>query len=492
MNSSHHPSLFKRLLVSLLVPVTLFILIAAALAVLVAGRSVNSLYDRQMQGSAEILLAFLHYELDEHSGEEDDDHHDDDDDLEDDDLLDELTEIVSEIELQQNLQVNYRLEVNNSTLFTSSLVRSFENCSPGYSYFQSTIIPDRPNTQTNSQTHNQTSTQTSTRWRCYRKTQKLALSGDTLDVEIFDSVTRRNSAIKSLLLAAFSPIILLPLVVTLATLWALRRGIAPIHQMSAAVTRRSADNLKPLIRADKPTELLPIVDSVNGLLSSVRGSIRREKQFTDDAAHELRTPVTSIKMLEQLIRRDNSDPTLEGHLDNLKLAADHSHNLLEQLLKFARLQSSKSIDKENLVIAELIQAQLGILSTQLTTKSMAIEFKNSDNRTIIFANSPAIGLLLNNLLSNAIKFSPVGGTIFILLNNNTLRIEDDGPGIRVMERETVFKRFYRTASASTTQGSGLGLAIAKWVADSHDYQLTMEDPVVGHGTSVRLRFNQAG
>lgn len=472
MINPNHPSLFKRLLISLLVPLTFFILIAAALAVLVAGRAVNSLHDTQMQNSAGILLAFLHYELDEHSANDDDDH------TEDESVLDELTNIVSEIELQQNLQVNYRLKVNNSTLFTSSLVRSFEHCSPGHSYFQKAEI-----------NLGNTLPQNTAKWRCYRKTQLLARSGDTLDVEIFDSVTRRNTEIKSLLLATFSPIMLLPLVVTVATLWALRRGIAPIHRVSAAVTRRSANNLKPIARTDQPSELLPIVDSVNGLLSSVRDSITREKQFTDDAAHELRTPVTSIKMLEQLLRRENRDASLESHLDHLKLAADHSHNLLEQLLKFARLQSSKTIEKQPLHLSELIQTQLGILSTQLTTKSIAIEFRNSTTEVTINANQPAISLLLNNLLSNAIKFSPPGGTVFILLNHNTLRIEDDGPGIPVKERSAVFKRFYRAASASTTEGSGLGLAIAKWVANSHGYPLTMQDPYIAHGTSVRLQFS---
>lgn len=472
-------SLFRRLLVSLLIPVTLFILMAAGLAILVAGQSVNSLHDRQMQNSAEILLAFLHYEFDEHA---DDDHHDDDDHEEDDDddLLDELTELVSEIENQQNLTVNYRLRLNNRTMFTSSLVRNFDLCAPGYGFFKTSGSSGQEN-ELNFASQDKT-------WRCYRKTQTISTSNSTLDVEIFDSVQQRRAAIKSLLLAAFSPILLLPLVVIAATLWAVRRGIAPIHLMSEAVTRRSANHLKPIDSSQQPSELLPIADSINGLLSSVRGSMKREKQFTDDAAHELRTPVTSIKMLEQLLRRDNQDPALIDHIDNLKLAADHSQNLLEQLLKFARLQSSQSIEKSRLQVADLVQTQLGILSGQLTDKSLAVDFKNADLPVQIRANQPAMSLLINNLLGNAIKFSDAGSTITILLNANTLRIEDDGPGIKPTEREAVFKRFFRTSTTSTTPGSGLGLAIAKWAADSHGYLLSMEEPVVGSGASARLQF----
>lgn len=465
-------SLTQRLLIYLLVPVLLTISIAVSIAIVVASRSVNLLFDQQLKNNTEILLAFLHYEYAEEE--------DDDDDLDsakdsDDDHDEELVEIVSEIESRQGLLVSYRLRVNDSVLFTSDKVRFFPACDTGFSNFD---VDDTNNAK-------------EIVWRCYRKTQTLANSGIPIDVEFFEPVTQRHQAIYSLLIKSFSPIFLLPVVVLLVAWWAVHKGMKSLMAVSREVAKRSVGNLDRIPREGQPTELLPIVDSVNGLLAGVELGVLREKQFTDDAAHELRTPITSIKMLEQLIRRDNTDPDIVEYLDNLRDSADHSSVLIEQLLKLARLQSTQALEKNTLDLHELVSSQLGILSPQITAKFLAVDFTYSQGPISIDAHEASLSLLINNLLVNAVNFSDEHGTLYIRLEEAMLSVEDEGPGIHEEDRLRLFDRFYRAPSTRKTQGTGLGLSLAKSVADAHGFTLTVVEPNTGRGAHFVLHFGDS-
>ena len=453
-------SLAKRLLIFLTIPVVLFILIAASIAIIVAQNSITTLYDKQLQNNAETLLALLHYEYAEEIDEDEDD---------DDDAAEELEEIVAEIESRQGLSVTYRVSINDSTLFTSSRVVNFPECPSGFSNFTTN-----------------TGKEERIEWRCYQRTQTISKRDIPLVVEFFDPIQQRRDAIFELIIKTFSPILLLPLVVMLATWWGVQRGLNSLTLVTNAVRNRSVNNLKKIPRDNQPVELIPIVDSVNRLLAGIELGVIREKQFTDDAAHELRTPITSIKMIEQLIRRDTSDPTITTHLDNLKLSAEHSSTLIDQLLNLARLQTTQSLNLQTTNLSDLIVSQLGLLSPQITEKNLALHLDESLHVINLHAHESSISILINNLLTNAIKFSTPGGTIYIFKLDQYLYIEDDGPGIKAKDQSRVFDRFFRAAENRNVDGNGLGLALAKWVADAHDLELTTGNPIKGTGASFKL------
>lgn len=453
-------SLAKRLLIFLAIPVALFILMAASIAIVVAQKSITNLYDKQLQNNAETLLALLHYEYAEEIDEDDED---------DEDASEELAEIVSEIESSQGLSVTYRVTINNATLFTSSKVINFPECPSGFSNFTSG-----------------NNNELSTEWRCFHKTQTLSDRNIPIVVEFFDPLQQRRDAIFELIFKTFSPILLLPLVVMLAAWWGVQRGLNSLTLVTNAVRNRSVNNLKKIPRDNQPVELIPIVDSVNGLLSGIELGVIREKQFTDDAAHELRTPITSIKMIEQLIRRDTIDPAITTHLDNLKLSAEHSNTLIDQLLSLARLQTTQSLELQATNLNDLIVSQLGLLSPQITEKNLALDLDPSLQGISLHAHESTLSILINNLLTNAIKFSSPGGTIYIFQLDHYLFIEDDGSGIKLEDQARVFDRFFRAAENRTISGNGLGLALAKWVADAHDFELSTGKPIKGSGASFKL------
>ena len=473
-------SLTRRLLVYLLIPVVLIICIAAAIAIIVGSRSINSLYDRQLQNNTETLLALLHYEYAESEEDEDEDedkdHDGDGDDREgsrdSEHLGDELVEIVSNIEANQNLSVSYRISLSNTVLFTSGRVRRFPTCTLGFSDF--TIDEANPRLASS--------------WRCYRQQQNTIQNNVPISVEFFEPINQRTDAIKGLLLKTFSPIFLLPFIVLICAWWGILHGLKSLTTVSNEVRKRSVTNLVKIPRSGQPKELMPIVDSVNSLLAGIELGVQREKQFTDDAAHELRTPITSIKMIEQLIRRDTNDPLVSNQLDDLKISVEHCITLIDQLLNLARLQSTQTLEKKPLNLHRVIAQQLGLLSPMLTSKQLAVELDSSLQTEIIVAQPSLLTLLISNLITNAIKFSHPQGTIYFFCTQSSLIIEDDGKGINPADRSRVFDRFFRAAEARNTDGSGLGLALAKGIADAHGFTLSTADPSKGTGASFTLCY----
>ncbi|OED36731.1 hypothetical protein AB833_26260 [Chromatiales bacterium (ex Bugula neritina AB1)] len=463
---SKNRSITRRLIWLIVLPVILLVIVGAGLAARMASQSVNDLYDQQMQANAGVLLSFILYESIEHEQEEDDD-----EDEPDEDEVEELLEITEAINAEHGLPVNFRLIIGEQTRFESRSVASFPACSTGFNI----IMPAHEKLQN--------------QWRCYRQEQTLLTSNITVTVEVFESLHQRNLAIRSLLAATFSPLILLPLLLAGVTYWAVSSAMRTLRNVSSDISNRSVDNLERLSLEQQPTELLPVATSVNQLLDGIERSLKREKQFTDDAAHELRTPLTSIKMLEQLLRRDNKDPALLPHLDGLRDGVDKSTKLIEQLLGFARLQTAKSLQLNPINLSGVLHTELGLLAPQLVSKQLEVSIEEDRYSRPVYANESAMALLIRNLLSNACKFSDSAGTIYIFLDDSFLIVEDDGPGIDEENRERVFDRFYRAPGTKDKPGSGLGLALAKWVADAHKFELYVQPPVRGTGASIILRYH---
>ena len=461
MSRSGNPSIKRRLLWYLVVPVVVLIVVCASLAARTSSQSINTIFDEMLKTNAGVLLSFVLYESYEHEADYEDE----------DEEMDDLLDIAKAIDLDHGLPVNFRLTVGDRTQFVSNITTEFPECADDFSRVELT--------QGNAAAQG---------WHCYRQTLPL-LSGDRdATIEIFESESERRSAVRLLVLSSLAPILLLPLVLGGLTYWAVSWAMASLRKVSGEVSERSVDNLERLSLQDQPEELLPVVRSVNELLDGIDKSLQREKQFTDDAAHELRTPITSIKMTGQLLRRQNQDPALNDHLDRLDSSVNLGSDLIDQLLKFARLQSAKSLTLESVYLNELLHAELGLLAPQLTAKNLAVELADDLYRSPVQANESAMASLIRNLLANAVKFSSPGASLYMTLTNKSLTIEDDGPGIAIEDRQMIFERFYRASTVKQTPGTGLGLALARWVANAHGFRLTAETPARGKGASMLLVF----
>ena len=288
--------------------------------------------------------------------------------------------------------------------------------------------------------------------------------------------------------------LLLPLLVSLPLLalllWlVVRRGLQPLSQLTHDIEQRDPDNLTPLDAGTVPREVLPLIERLNRLFTHIAASMQKERRFTADAAHELRTPVAAIKAQAQVARAATTDAERIHALNNAILGCDRAAHLIEQLLTLARVDTLDggviepcqlhSIAAE--VIAALAPAALG----------QGIQLELHADEVVVQGNPALLRVLLRNLLDNSIKHTAPGTVVQVNISQTqevaTLSVSDNGPGIAAAERDRVLERFYRPAGTQAS-GSGLGLSIVKRIAELHHATLQLLPVSEGSGLQVKIVF----
>ena len=321
-------------------------------------------------------------------------------------------------------------------------------------------------------------------------------------VQIAQDLSARTARARTLALQAVMPFAWLTPLLMLAVWWIIKRSLAPIERTRRAVASRVADDFSPLADGGLPDEVRPLVDELNLLFSRVRGAFEAQKNFVADAAHELRSPLTALKLQAQALRRADADPAVrEAGITRLNLGLDRAIRLVEQLLLLAREEagtgqmssSAGRVDLQQVVqlaVADVLpQARLKHIDLGLTENSPAQEILE------VNAQAEALRILLRNLLENAIKYTPPDGQVDVSLEEKqgqpVLTVEDSGPGIEPDNRQRVFDRFFRASDAALETGSGLGLAIVKAIADRHGAALALNRSERLGGLKVEVRFPAA-
>ena len=269
-------------------------------------------------------------------------------------------------------------------------------------------------------------------------------------------------------------------------------GLQPVITLSRAVDQRDAADLTPINPDNIPREIMPVVKALNRLLGRVGLSLKQEREFTDNAAHELRTPLAAMKtQIQVLIRQGNFASQDREGLENLLASLNRGVHMVDQLLSFARLQNQAPVltDVDLSLLTGQCAADLGLLAKEKNqTVTAAI-----DGGIHLHGHEQALAILIRNLLENAIKFTPQGGKIGLGLSRQgdsvVLSVDDSGPGISDKHKPMVFDRFYRI-DKSKKQGSGLGLAMVKWIADIHRAEISLGDNHP-HGMHITICFPTA-
>ncbi len=270
------------------------------------------------------------------------------------------------------------------------------------------------------------------------------------------------------------------------------KSLSPLVRVSHDVDRRNVADLSPVDSHTLPTEIVPLIRAMNRLFVRVEEGLQQERDFTDNAAHELRTPLAAMKMQVQVLLRQNtiSRTDTEG-LQNLLASINRGTLLVEQLLAFSRLQNNPDMlaDTSPCDIGPVIRDVVDGLTPLMEDKKQTWDMSLAES-VFLCVNPQAMAILVRNLVENAIKFTPEHGHIRIHLTHNTaqvcLDVTDTGDGIAEAHKTKVFDRFYRVVKAST-EGSGLGLSMVKWIADHYGATLTLKDNDP-HGLSVVVCF----
>jgi two-component system OmpR family sensor kinase/two-component system sensor histidine kinase QseC len=286
--------------------------------------------------------------------------------------------------------------------------------------------------------------------------------------------------------------LLLPIMIG-AVAWIVRRGLTPLRFVAAEVQRRDARSLTPLIIDALPREIAPLVGELNRLLDRLQRSFSAQRAFISDAAHELRSPLTALRLQLQLLDRAPDETGRLQARERLGSAVERAIHLVEQLLALARNEpqdAAMDLEKVDLSAA----AAEGIKDTHDLALARNIDLSlDAAPGLYIQGNREALRTLARNLVDNAVRYTPPEGTVQVrcrsLGKEALLEVTDTGPGIAAQDRERIFDRFYRRAAAQE-DGTGLGLAIVKAIAGRHGAQINLGD-APGGGLQVSLSFPRA-
>ncbi len=291
-------------------------------------------------------------------------------------------------------------------------------------------------------------------------------------------------------LRSVTPLLLLAPLMALAVGWLANAALAPLRRLAAQVRQRDDRSLEALPQAGLPDELTPLVSSLNALLARLGGSLEAQRAFVSDAAHELRSPLTALKLQVQLLERAADEATRRDALAALSQGIGRATRLVEQLLTLARSeQGAPAVPMQSLDLAETVRRSLADAVALAAARDMGVEMIAPDSPRVV-GDAAELAVLVRNLVDNAIRYSPRGARIELRVGQQNgaplLQVDDSGPGIPAAERERVFDRFYR-GQTGDEPGTGLGLAIVRGIATRHRASVSLDDSPLG-GLRVTVRF----
>ena len=327
-------------------------------------------------------------------------------------------------------------------------------------------------------------------------------------VQVAESLEKRSvlatEIVKGVMLPQF---IILPLAVLLV--WVgLAYAIKHLNRLEERIRARRPDDLSPLDERSIPLEVVPLVASVNDLLQRLKNSISHQKRFLADAAHQLKTPLTGLRMQADLAQREGASAVeLKLSLRQIGEASKRATHTVNQLLALARAEEGGStMTRQSCDLAQLTIEVVQDCLPRAMDKAIDLGYEGiqpgADGASLL-GNPTLLKEMVRNLVDNAINYTPSSAeqpgviTVRVLADPfgkiQMVQVEDSGPGIPPAERELVFKPFYR-ALGSDVDGSGLGLPIVIEIAHIHGGSVSLEDAQPGRlppGARFTIRIDQA-
>jgi signal transduction histidine kinase len=292
---------------------------------------------------------------------------------------------------------------------------------------------------------------------------------------------------------AVLPLLLVAPFIAAAAWWLTSLALRPLQRVAEDVRQRGEQSLQPLPAAGLPAEVAPLVAALNALLQRLGGALEVQRAFVADAAHELRSPLTALKLQLQLLQRARTDEDRARATGALAAGIERAARLVEQLLALARSEpGAAAAPLRRLDLAGLVREALADAAPLALARGSQLELQAAQAQ-FIDGDRAALVALVRNLADNALRYAPPGARVELRVaamdGGVLLQVDDSGPGIPMAERERVFDRFYRRGAADEP-GTGLGLAIVRSVAQRHGASVGLSDSPLG-GLRVRLRFAAA-
>lgn len=441
-------SLKRRLLIWISLPVMVAGMIVALLAFSFSWKEIEEVYDAQLVHSAKVLLQMTEHEI-----------------LDSGSVTISLGAENTNLEHKYENKMGFRIWHKDALVTQSANAPLFETIQapPGFS---DQIIDGKP-------------------WRFF----VFIDARNNIRIETSERYAIRYELIGQLVSSLIIPAFLFIPIIFGAVWIGTHQSLKPLLRVSTTVDARHSDDLTPIESHKIPREVQPLVAAMNRLFLRIGESFRREREFTDHAAHELRTPLAAMKTQTQVLMKKAADmPEWRDGLENLNSTINRATRLVEQLLQLARLQNER-FPLARIDLSSCVQEAADDIMPALREKNQTLNL-HIPPCVAMRGHADSLSIMLRNLLDNAIKYTPDGGTITLTMaDDGTLDIADSGPGLSDLDKKRVFDRFIRADKTGQT-GSGLGLSIARWIADAHHATITLRDNLP-HGLIVHLDWKKS-
>lgn len=278
------------------------------------------------------------------------------------------------------------------------------------------------------------------------------------------SIVRRRLALKAALPALVTTFLLIPMSWLLVR-WLVGRILSPVDHLAEQLRERSPESMRQLAAPDAPGEIQPLVGAMNEALARVRDMVAAQRRFVSNAAHQLRTPLTALKIQLRNLRQ-SADVETGELLDEMDHAVQRMSTLTSQLLALARAETSPLAESsQSASLPDILQDAIACVLPLADSKGIALA-SAAIPPVRIGAERHDLAMMLSNLLDNAIRYTPAGGRVEIALRRSphgvTVEIADTGPGLSEEMLDRVFDPFVRADHEQ--EGTGLGLSIVKALA----------------------------
>jgi two-component system sensor histidine kinase TctE len=318
---------------------------------------------------------------------------------------------------------------------------------------------------------------------------------DTLTITVAETLHDRHLQAREILLLATLMQTLL-LICVLSLVWfGVNHGLRVLDPLTARLAGRSHE-LTPIGGADVPQEILPLTRTIDALFARLRSMLALHDRFIADAAHQLRTPLAGLSLHVDRALSDPRPETVADALSHIQRLTRRAARTSSQLLALTRAQAAPvdTLDRSLLNLSRLIPDAVSLRVHEALGANVDLGYQGPKQPLCILGDASCVQDLLDNLIDNSLRYAGRGSTVTVNLQAQadggaSLIVEDNGPGVPPELLPRLSERFFR-APDSGEEGSGLGLAIVQRIAERHHaeviYQLGEE-----HGLCVEVRFPPA-
>lgn len=301
-----------------------------------------------------------------------------------------------------------------------------------------------------------------------------------------EAVWHRKSTLERASVTLLIPLLLLLPLAAMVLHQVVRKTFRQLQPVQEELARRSAHDLQPVSLQETPTELHPLMETVNGLMARVQALLAAERSFSAKMAHELRTPLAAARAQAQRLAQETEDERARERSQTLVRQLDRLTHLATRLLQIARVDSGVALQRQSIDLRQLAQMVVDEFP-QSRDNTHQLRLITDTSPAQVMGDIDALGIAVRNLIDNALKHAGSEASVVVRVLPDEISVTDDGPGAPGVDLAALTRPFER--GSTLARGSGLGLSLVQTIARQSGAELLLTSPVSdGRGWRACLWF----